>query len=139
MTLPSPGKAPCVTCPYRRDVASGIWSAEEYAKLPRYDGETGDQIMKGGTGLFFCHQNDGKLCAGWVACHDMQHVAAARFNPIAPEAYDYRSPVPVFASGAEAAAHGMVDIHAPGDRAQKAITRLLKKAINQGGKSGTHS
>lgn len=24
---------PCETCPYRRDVPSGVWSADEYRKL----------------------------------------------------------------------------------------------------------
>jgi hypothetical protein len=87
--LPKPSKAPCGTCPYRRDVPPGVWSAEEYAKLPRYDGETGDQIMQGGTGLFFCHQNDGKLCAGWVGCHDTRHLAALRFTRVDPSVFDY--------------------------------------------------
>jgi hypothetical protein len=129
VSLPAPAKAPCVTCPYRRDVASGIWSADEYAKLPRYDGDTGEQIMQGALGLFYCHQHDGRLCAGWVGCHDMRHNAAVRFQRVADDVFTYRSPVPVFASGAEAAAHGMKDIAAPGDRASRAIARLLRKAV----------
>lgn len=125
--LPRPGKAPCGTCPYRRDVPAGVWSAEEYAKLPKYDGETGDQIMNGGIGLFFCHQQDGKLCAGWVGCHDTRHLAALRLHPVAPETYRYRSRVPLFSSGAEAAAHGLSGIKAPDARARRAIVKLLRK------------
>lgn len=55
----------------------------------------------------------------------MHHAIAVRLNPIAPEAMDYVSPVPLFASGAEAAAHGMRDIDAPGARARRAIMKLL--------------
>lgn len=131
--LPRPGKAPCGTCPYRRDVPSGVWSPEEYAKLPAYDGETGDQIMKGALGLFLCHQNDGRLCAGWVGCHDPRHLAALRFNPVAPETFTYRSPVPLFASGVEAAAHGMADVASPGPRARASIAKLIRK-LNRGRK-----
>ena len=125
--LPRPSKAPCGTCPYRRDVPSGVWSSDEYAKLPRYDGETGDQIMAGATGLFYCHQNDGKLCAGWVGCHDMRHNAAVRFAPVHPDTFTYRSPVPLFASGAEAAAHGLRDVDHPGPAARAAIAKLERK------------
>jgi hypothetical protein len=44
-------------------VPSGAWVAEEYAKLPAYDRPTGEQPA----GLFLCHQQDGRACAGWVA------------------------------------------------------------------------
>lgn len=125
--LPRPAKAPCRTCPYRRDVPSGIWSANEYAKLPAYDGDTGDQIMKGGIGLFFCHQRNERLCAGWVGCHDTRHLAALRFAPVAPETYDYVSPVPLFGSGREAAAHGLRDLANPSPQARRQIERLVRK------------
>lgn len=125
--LPRPSKVPCGTCPYRRDVPAGVWAAEEYEKLPRYDGDTMEQIMNGGIGLFFCHQNDGHLCAGWVGCHDTNHLAALRLDPVAEETFDYVSPVPLFESGAEAAAHGMSGIEDPDDKAQKAIKKLLAK------------
>lgn len=122
-----PGKAPCVTCPYRRDVPSGLWSPEEYAKLPAYDGDTGEQIMKGATGVFLCHSQPGKLCSGWVGCHDMRHNAAVRFDQVAETTFTYQSPVPLFTSGAEVAAHGMKDIAAPGREAGRAIKRLTVK------------
>lgn len=125
--LPGPGKAPCGSCPYRRDVPAGVWEADEYAKLPPYDGETFEQIMKGATALFFCHQQDGCLCAGWVGCHDMRHNLAVRLNQVAPETFDYQSPVPLFASGAEAAAHGLSGVAEPDARARRAIERLAKK------------
>jgi hypothetical protein len=123
--LPAPGKAPCGTCPYRRDVPAGVWSVEEYLKLPEYDGETFEQINA--IGLFYCHQQPHKLCAGWVGCHDMTQALAVRIRPIAPEAYDYVSPVPLFSSGAEAAAHGLSGINNPDARARAAIKKLMTK------------
>lgn len=124
---PKPSKAPCGSCPYRRDVPSGIWEASEYEKLLRYDGSTIEQAMKGGASLFYCHQNDGHLCAGWVGCHDMDHAFATRFNEVDESVFSYVSPVPLFASGAAAAAHGMADIAAPGDEALAAIEKLSAK------------
>ena len=125
--LPRPGKAPCGTCPYRRDVPSGVWDASEYVKLPRYDGEIYEQLLANAVGLFFCHQSDGHLCAGWVACHDMTNTLATRLHEVHPSTYDYRSPVPVFASGEEAAEHGMDGIDEPDARARAAIRKLQIK------------
>lgn len=122
--LPKPSKAPCGTCPYRRDVPAGIWEAHEYEKLPPYDGETGEQLINGGTALFFCHQNDGHLCAGWVGCHDMNHAIAVRIAPVDPSVFDYVSPIPLFASGAEACAHGLSGVDDPSDAAIAAMEKL---------------
>lgn len=124
--LPRPGKAPCGTCPYRRDVPAGVWHPDEYAKLPPYDGETWGQPMA----LFFCHQQDGCLCAGWVGCHDQRHLLSMRLHPVAPETFDYESPVPLFASGAEAAAHGLSGVESPDDRARHAIEKLARKVCD---------
>lgn len=57
----------CSSCPYRRDVPAGIWHADEYEKLRAYDRDTSEQPMA----PFLCHQQDGTLCAGWVAVHGM--------------------------------------------------------------------
>jgi hypothetical protein len=125
--LPRPAKAPCGSCPYRRDVPAGVWAAHEYEKLPAYDGTTFEQLVKGGIGLFLCHQQDGKLCAGWVGCHDMREAVAVRLSPIAPEAYDYESPVPLFASGQEACDHGLSGIDEPDERARRVVAKLERK------------
>jgi hypothetical protein len=125
--LPRPAKSPCKSCPYRKDVPSGIWAPEEYVKLLSYDGEIMDQMMQGGHALFMCHQNDGCLCAGWVGTHGAEELVALRLHPVAPETFEFVSPVPLFASGAEAAAHGMRDIENPGTKAQKVMDRLLRK------------
>lgn len=129
-TSHGPTKAPCRSCPYRRDVPSGVWDASEYEKLPLYDGTTSEQLEAGAMGAFYCHRDDGRLCAGWVGCHDMneslglrlasRHLSEAEIDA----ALDYVSPVPLFASGAEAAAHGLSDIQEPGEAARRAIMRL---------------
>lgn len=127
----APAARPCGSCPYRRDVPSGVWDASEYAKLPAYDTDTPAQP----TQLFLCHQQDGRVCAGWAGCHDMGHslavrLAAARgdLDPDEVDALlDYETPVPLHESGAAAAAHGMRGISYPDERARRAITTLTRK------------
>lgn len=124
-------KAPCKSCPYRKDVPSGIWAANEYDKLPSYDGTMADQTLKGGMARFDCHQQDGKLCAGWVGAHGAQNLLAIRLlvlnGRLDPFVLDYQSPVPLFASGKEARAHGKRWIKRPDRRAVRMIQQLLRK------------
>lgn len=128
------GRVPCGSCPYRRDVPSGVWSEEEYRKLPTYDGEPYMQILQGGRAVFMCHQQDGKLCAGWVGCHGGDNLIALRLtqamlgNEIDPSVWAYESPVPLWDSGAEAAAHGMREIDNPGRVARAMVQKLQRKA-----------
>ena len=124
-----PRARPCTTCPYRRDVPSGIWHPDEYAKLPGYDGDVPEQAGAGAFGVFLCHQKDGHLCAGWVGCHDMANNLAVRMSHRDLDidaVLGYVSPVPLFASGAEAAAHGMREIGSPGAGARSAVDSLLR-------------
>lgn len=128
MTTNKPSKAPpmpCGSCPYRRDVPSGIWAQNEYDKLPGYDGETWEQSLV----PFACHQRDGCLCGGWLACHGPHNLLALRIPGagIDPSVFDYKTDVPVFSSGAEARAHGMRDIKKPKARARKMISGLARK------------
>lgn len=120
----SPPKVPCGSCPYRRDVPSGIWSAEEYAKLPRYDLETPEQP----TGVFLCHQRDGCLCGGWIMSHKRHHLLSLRLaamrGDLDPAVWSYAPEVEVFGSGQEAAWHGLQDIAAPGPEAQRVMRGL---------------
>jgi hypothetical protein len=117
-------KVPCGSCPYRRDVPSGIWHRSEYDKLPKYDGETWEQSPA----LFMCHQRDGRLCGGWLACHGPGELLALRIpKNVDPAVYDFKTDVPVFASGAEARAHGLREVHNPGPKAGKMIEGLLRK------------
>jgi hypothetical protein len=121
--------APCKSCPYRQDVPSGVWAAEEYQKLPKYDGEIIEQLTQGATGLFLCHQHNNALCSGWLGCHGPDGLLAMRLNfeRVEPEAYNYETDVALFSSGAEAAAHGMKEIEKPSCTARQTIDRLGKK------------
>ncbi|QDP55246.1 MAG: hypothetical protein Tp170SUR191951_84 [Prokaryotic dsDNA virus sp.] len=123
--LPRPSAAPCGSCPYRVDVPSGIWAREEYEKLTLYDGETWEQSPA----LFYCHQNDGHLCAGWAGCHDTDELLALRLNRVSHETFEYVSPVPLFGSGAEAASHGMAAIDCPDRHAVKMIDKLAARRL----------
>lgn len=124
MTL-KPPKVPCGTCPYRRDVPAGIWHGEEYAKLPAYDRETPLQP----TALFMCHQRDGCLCGGWLLTHDRDHLLALRLHArdLDPSVWDYSPDIEVYASGAEAAAHGVSGIDNPSAAAQRKIDGLVRQ------------
>lgn len=121
-------KAPCKSCPYRRDVPSGVWAPQEYEKLPRYDGAIADQAMAGATAVFMCHQQDGQLCAGWVGTHGADNLLALRIGArhVHPSVWRYESPVPLFASGAQAAEHGMREVDCPGQDAERVMGRLLR-------------
>lgn len=127
----APAKNPCGSCPYRQDVPSGVWAESEYEKLPQYDGPTETQPIA----AFFCHQQDGRLCAGWVGCHDMDNSLGLRiasaFGHITPEALgkalDYESPVPLHESGQAAYEHGVANIDDPDEKARRIATRLSNK------------
>lgn len=126
-----PAPHPCGSCPYRRDVPSGVWAEEEYVKLPRYDGETFEQPP----GVFMCHQQDGRLCAGWAGCHDMHDNLGLRFASMTGRisfddleaTLDYTTTTPLFATGAEAAAHGRAEIETPSDAAQRTVEKLERR------------
>lgn len=137
MTTRPPAPRPCASCPYRKDVPSGIWAASEYEKLPRYDADA-EPIQA--LNLFLCHQNDrtddaARLCAGWVATHGGDNLLAVRLavahGTITVDTYnavcDYRTGIPVFESGAAAAAHGIRDIDDPDSAATRAITKITRR------------
>lgn len=123
-----PARLPCPTCPYRIDVPSGIWDASEYAKLPGYDEPTFGQPA----GVWRCHTRPVSVCAGWAGCHDGEELLALRIalalGAMTPEVAKairgYTSPVPLFASGTEAAEHGLRDIEDPGPKARAAIAKI---------------
>lgn len=135
MTAPGvvagPAPRPCSSCPYRRDVPSGIWDASEYDKLPAYDRDTGEQPAT----LFLCHQtnaDDAKsgLCAGWVGCHGQELLAlrlAVSMGRVAPTVMAYTTDVPLFESGSAAAEHGKSEIERPNDRAVSVIRKVAAR------------
>jgi hypothetical protein len=87
--------------------------------------------------LFLCHQHDrnddqARVCGGWAGCHDGDDLLALRIAVSSGEVTmetaeairDYVSPVPLFASGAEAAIHGVREIREPGPSACAAIDKI---------------
>lgn len=130
-----PAPHPCRSCPYRIDAPSGIWTAEEYAKLVGYDADTSLQPPN----LFLCHQTDAndprvRLCAGWVGCHGDQllalRLATSRgdLDPAAAaSAFSYSTSTQLFESGAAAATHGIRDICHPSTRARQAIDKITRR------------
>lgn len=127
MTPAVPRPRPCASCPYRRNVPSGVWEASEYAKLPEYDRDTGEQPMA----VFNCHQKDGTVCAGWLGYRDPSDLLAVRLGlmrgRLDPSCMDYQTDVLLFSSGAEAAAHGAKDITTPGRAARNTIDKVIRK------------
>jgi hypothetical protein len=123
-----PRKNPCPSCPYRRDVPSGVWAAAEYERLPGYDGPTHAQTE---IGVFLCHQGNDELCSGWAALSDEDTLALRIARSIDPDVdiqacIDHATDVPLFASGAEAAAHGMREIETPGPDARDAVSKIAR-------------
>jgi hypothetical protein len=130
-----PTSHPCASCPYRRDVPSGVWHPQEYRKLPGYDNDTWAQPA----GVFMCHQRNGHICSGWAGCHDMHSSLAVRLaatkRQIATDdvlrLLDYECPVPLWDSGTDAAEHGLADVEDPDDRAVATISKLERRRGGQ--------
>lgn len=123
-------RAPCQSCPYRKDVPSGIWAAEEYDKILVYDNETTLQPPK----AFLCHLNNGCLCRGWLDVHRDQPLGlrfAVALGILDPEAVDRAldegPATPVFASAAAAAKHGRKAIKRPSRKAREMVAKIETK------------
>ena len=134
--IKGPAPRPCESCPYRRDVPSGVWSAAEYAKLREYDNDTWAQPQ----GAFQCHQTgpqdrSARLCAGWVGTHG-QELLALRLGvgtgQLDASVMEYETDVELFASGAEAAEHGEADIEHPGEEAQALVAKIAASRADVG-------
>lgn len=128
-------RAPCASCPYRRDVPSGIWEAEEYDKILPYDNETWMQPPK----LFLCHQANGCLCRGWLDTHGETLLAlrlACSRGEVDPKtagkSLDEGPAVPVFESAAEAAKHGRRSIKRPGRKARAMVSKIEQTRKRRG-------
>jgi hypothetical protein len=97
--------------------------------LRRYDADTAAQPLQ----LFQCHQTDRRrVCAGWAACHDGNHLLALRLavahevisEDTARAVVEYVTVVPLFASGAQAADHGQRNLEHPDPSAMAAIAKI---------------
>lgn len=125
----TPRPTPCETCPYRKDVPSGVWDISEYVKLVEYDAETSEQPP----GVFLCHCGGGSvLCRGWLDVHDKEESLSLRLGVLMgsldPAIMDLpQSGVPVFGSGRQAAEHGLRDIENPDQTAIAAINKLSRR------------
>lgn len=112
---------PCSTCPYRKDVPSGVWAREEYDKLPQWD----DPMNFAGT--FLCHQADRKaICRGWAEVHGNNfncRVAVSLAHNISEEPSRY----PLYKSGAEARRAGIKALDKPSAKACAAISKIIAK------------
>jgi len=134
--IKGPAPRPCESCPYRKDVPSGVWSANEYAKLREYDNETYDQPL----GVFQCHQTgpedrSARLCAGWVGCHGQELLAlrvGVATGDVDASAMNYTTDVELFDSGAEAAEYGEADIDAPGEAAMDMVAKIAASRADVG-------
>lgn len=139
----APCSHPCGSCPYRQDVPGGVWSTEEYEKLPHYDKPTAEQPM----GLFLCHQQNGHLCAGWAGTHDMDETLSIRLavtmGTMHPDeiqkTIDYESPVSLWESGQEAHDHGVADVSRPSYEAKKIQHKLMMKRERKEARHETHN
>jgi len=124
---------PCRYCPYRRDVPSGVWAEEEYRKLPAYDNPTGQQPFE----PFACHEVNQLLCAGWAQCEQAQkpghELIALRLIQFDSGEIVLRPPgkVPLFASGLDAAIHGLKQLRRPGKAARLAMTYIVRLRAGQ--------
>jgi hypothetical protein len=103
-----------------------VWDESEYIKLPQYDGDMGEQSPA----VFGCHQNDGSVCSGWLGHRNPNDLLAVRLGLVRGtldvSCLEYETDVPLFASGAEAAAHGMKEVEAPGPAAKATIRKVSK-------------
>ena len=132
-------RKPCASCPYLKSTPSGVWAAEEYTRLCKYDGDMGSQLMEGGNGLFMCHQNNGEettpcMCRGWTDTHGAENLVAICLSLSSggggskfPDDLWEHSGADVYASGQEACDAGMRDIEQPQELAKKTQSLLLRK------------
>ena len=124
-------KNPCASCPYRTDTPSGVWSAHEYQKLTEYD----DDSLEPAFSVFLCHHSTVRdvetVCRGWlsVAADSVAVRVAVLRGEITPKQRDAPVTVPLYATGAEAAHAGMVDVEAPGLAAIEMVERLKTKGL----------
>ncbi|OZB84383.1 DUF6283 family protein [Microbacterium sp. 13-71-7] len=121
-----PRRRPCASCPYRRDVPSGVWHPDEYAKLALYDGETHEQPVA----VFHCHQGSGDVCAGWLGHRDPLDLLAVRIGfsegRLSAACLEYSTTVPLFESGTAAAEHGTREVEHPSPEAVEVIRKVIR-------------
>lgn len=78
-----------------------------------------------------CHLDGEKhVCAGWLGHAEPSELLAVRIGIIRgdlhPACAEYETDVPLFESGAAAAAHGTRDIYAPSEAAVSTIEKVTR-------------
>lgn len=117
---------PCVSCPYRLDCPSGVWSEEEYEKLRVYDDPYAPEVA-----VFHCHQENATgvdtVCRGWltVASESVAVRVAGATGRVTGEEVYAEPPVPLHPSGNAAADFGERDIECPSRAAIAMASKLL--------------
>jgi len=113
-------------------VPSGVWSADQYELLRKYD--RGVEITEDALGVFLCHQNSrgqrDQLCSGWAACEGHELIGlrlAVSAGRVDPSVLAYATDVPLFATGTEAAEHGLREIENPGQAAVAMIEKIAAR------------
>lgn len=118
---------PCSSCPYRKDTPAGVWSAEEYMKLPGWDDPHEYP------GLFMCHHSttspQRRVCRGWLEVHSENiGVRLAQYVQIDLGGARNRRPtkIPLYESGAAACVAGLKGVKRPGLKARAMIDKLAR-------------
>lgn len=115
---------PCLACPYRLDVPSGVWSWDEYEKLRAYDNITPEQPFE----AFACHATPNQICSGWAVCHTTR---GHEFDLLAMRIIGYpaipATKIPMHPSGNAAADFGQEDIEDPSDEAMALADKLMQR------------
>lgn len=131
---------PCESCPYRKDVPSGVWHEQEYLKLAEYDKETQDQPI----GVFLCHAADREktLCRGWVEVHGKQSgekdLLCTRIQ-IDREFLDVEPcGIPLYSSGQEAMEAGLREVDFPSQEAIDLMIKIQRKLNERNYNSAGH-
>lgn len=125
--------SPCTSCPYRKDVPSGVWHKSEYEKLREYDEPPRGSSEIPATALFLCHQTpeigQQTACRGWltVHCESVAVRLAVLKGDVTPEQVYAEVKEPLYKSGNEAADAGIKQIKRPGKKARKIVARLAGK------------
>lgn len=132
-----PRPSPCASCPFRCDVPSGVWSAQEYEALRDYDGGADEQASsRHGLFVFMCHQGDDHLCSGWVGHRDPHELIALRIGVamgrVVRDVFSYSTSVRLFATGAAACKHGKIRITRPGAKAREMVEKIMKVRAARG-------
>lgn len=123
--------SPCLSCPYRRDVPPGVWSEDEYAKLPAYDEEHRDGQLPM-LAVFHCHQENATgvdtVCRGWLSVHRESPAArlAVLAGAVSVDELCAPTDVALWPSGAAAAEHGLSGVDDPPPEARALVEKLLR-------------